>query len=245
MRISSASTVDGITEQLFTVGDVPGVLWLPEDAIGPRPLVLIGHGGGQHKKATGVLARAQRYVRTAGFAAAAIDAPNHGDRPVGIEYTQFAAERGRRAADGEPVGELIDQYNTALAAQAVPEWRATLDALQDLDVIGAESPVGYWGVSLGTAIGLPLVAFEKRITAAVLGLLGNPCLAEQAAQIAVPLQFLLQWDDELVPRESALALFDAFASPEKTLHANPGRHAEVPRFEIDSAERFFQRHLSR
>jgi len=30
---------------------------------------------------------------------------------------------------------------------------------------------------------------------------------------------------------------------EKTLHANPGRHGEVPPFEVDSSERFFLRHL--
>ncbi|MEV6030627.1 hypothetical protein AB0L65_05735 [Nonomuraea sp. NPDC052116] len=34
---------------------------------------------------------------------------------------------------------------------------------------------------------------------------------------------MLQWDDERIPLESGLALFDAFASKEKTLHANAGR----------------------
>ncbi len=41
----------------------------------------------------------------------------------------------------------------------------------------------------------------------------------------------------------ALALFDACASAEKTLHANPGRHGEVSVFELDSALRFFTRQL--
>jgi fermentation-respiration switch protein FrsA (DUF1100 family) len=53
----------------------------------------------------------------------------------------------------------------------------------------------------------------------------------------------VQWDDEMVPRDSALALFDAFGSAEKSLHANDGPHAGVPRFEVDSAVRFFARHL--
>jgi hypothetical protein len=39
-------------------------------------------------------------------------------------------------------------------------------------------------------------------------------------------------------------LFDAFASKEKTLHANAGGHMELPRFEFDSAVRFFARHLT-
>ncbi|GAA1345253.1 hypothetical protein GCM10009647_089740 [Streptomyces sanglieri] len=38
-------------------------------------------------------------------------------------------------------------------------------------------------------------------------------------------------------RESGLALFDAFASKEKTLHANAGKHFGFPRFEADSAAR--------
>lgn len=42
----------------------------------------------------------------------------------------------------------------------------------------------------------------------------------------------------------ALLLFDAFASKDKTLHANAaGRHKELARFEVDSAVRFFARHL--
>lgn len=48
MRITSDTVADGIREQLFTVGDIPGVLWTPAEGSGPRPLVLIGHAGGQH-----------------------------------------------------------------------------------------------------------------------------------------------------------------------------------------------------
>jgi hypothetical protein len=55
----------------------------------------------------------------------------------------------------------------------------------------------------------------------------------------------VQWDDERIPREAALALFDAFASKEKTLHANAGEHMDMPRFEADSATRFFARQFGR
>ena len=65
----------------------------------------------------------------------------------------------------------------------------------------------------------------------MLGLLGAHGLAEAAARITVPVQFLLQWDDERVPRAQGLALFDALGSAEKTLHANPGEHGEIPAFE--------------
>ena len=77
-------------------------------------------------------------------------------------------------------------------------------------------------MSFGSAIGVPLVAAEPRIRAAVLGLMGYETLAEPAARITVPVEFILQWDDEIVPRESGLALFDAIDWAEKTLHASPG-----------------------
>lgn len=98
---------------------------------------------------------------------------------------------------------------------------------------------------MGTAIGVPLTAADARITAAVLGLHWPDALAEAARRITVPVEFALQWDDEHIPREAGLALFDAFASKEKALHANTGSHKELPRFEADSAVRFFARQLVR
>ncbi len=46
------------------------------------------------------------------------------------------------------------------------------------------------------------------------------------------------------PADGSLALFDLFGSAEKTLHANPGKHGDLPVFELDSALRFFTRHLA-
>ena len=53
----------------------------------------------------------------------------------------------------------------------------------------------------------------------------------------------MQWDDAGHLRDSMLTLFGALGSAEKTLHANPGSHFEVPDFEIGSSIRFFARHL--
>ena len=61
---------------------------------------------------------------------------------------------------------------------------------------------------LSAAIGVPLAAAEPRITVAVFGLASHEPLAETAALVTFPVEFLLQWDDELVPRESGLALCD-------------------------------------
>ncbi len=60
----------------------------------------------------------------------------------------------------------------------------------------------------------------------------------------IPLQFLMQWDDEGMERQPTLDLFDAFGAKEKTLHADLGGHAGVPWFEVDAAAQFFTRHLS-
>ena len=189
--------------------------------------------------------RAQRLVTGCGFHVAVIDAPGHGDRPRTAHDEQEIAVMQRAMAAGEPVGPIVVRYNSYLAELAVPEYRATLDALQELPEIGTGGPVGYFGLNMGTAIGVPLVAVEPRITAAVLGQHWPDVLAEQARQITVPIEFDIQWDDEHIPREAGLALFDAVASKEKTLHANSGRHKELPRFEADSAVRFFARHLGR
>lgn len=231
---------DGVRERDFiTAAGIPGVLWSPPS--GAAPLVLIGHGGGAHKRAPGVAGRARALVAGAGFHVAAIDAPGHGDRPRSEHDEQEIAALYRARVAGRPEGPIVERYNAWLAGRAVPEWRATLDELLDLpDVRG---PVGWFGLALGTAIGVPLVAAEPRVRAAVFGLFWPDSLAGAARRITVPVEYLLQWDDEHVPRAAGLALFDAFGSPEKSLHANAGGHQDVPRFEVDSVVRFFARHL--
>ncbi|MFH7334640.1 alpha/beta hydrolase [Streptomyces sp. KHY 26] len=244
-QFTAESSSNGMVERDFTVGDVPGVLWSPAPGAGRAPLVLMGHGGGHHKKHPAMTGRAQRLVTGCGFHVAVIDAPGHGDRPRTAYDEQEVAELRKAQAAGEPEGPIVVRYNARLAELAVPEWRAALDALRELPEIGADGPVGYLGIGLGTAIGVPLVATEPRIRAAVFVSTWPDVLLEKARQITVPVEFDMQWDDERVPREAGLALFDAFASKEKTLHANAGKHLELPRFEADSAVHFFARHLGR
>jgi hypothetical protein len=181
LRFTSQTSSDGVTEQLFTLG-------------------------GQHKKAPGIVARARRFVAECGFAVAAVDVPGHGDRPRTEEHDRVIAEMRARAQAGGELTPLIAGFHALLAGQILPEWRAVLDAVQQLDY-GAETS------------------------------------AVAAAQITVPVESLVQWDDEQVPRAASLALFDVFASAEKTLHANAGKHADLPVFELDSALRFFTRQL--
>ncbi|WP_405559811.1 alpha/beta hydrolase [Streptomyces sp. NBC_01180] len=243
LHFTAESSSNGVVERDFTVGGVPGVLWSPASATDRAPLVLMGHGGGAHKKHRAMAGRARLLVTGCGFHAAVIDAPGHGDRPRTAHDEREIAELRKAQAAGEPEGPIVVRYNARLAELAVPEWQAALDALQELPEIGADGPVGYVGIGLGMAIGVPLVAVEPRITAAVFGMMWPDALIEKAKRITVPIEFDVQWDNERIPREASLALFEAFASKEKTLHANAGKHMDMPRFEADSAVRFFARHL--
>jgi dienelactone hydrolase len=248
VHFTAETSSNGVVERDFIMGEVPGVLWSPASGSDRAPLVLMGHGGGLHKKTPALMARARDMVTTWGFSVVAIDAPGHGDRPRTAEDEQARADlrQAMAAGEAEHVKSISVRYGAALAERAVPEWQATLDALQALPEIGTEAPVGYGGgISLGTQIGIPLTAIEPRITAAIFGggFVVHQALIEAARRITVPVQFLLPWDDEHVDRQSALALFDAFASKEKTLHANPGDHRTVRWVGVDNE--FLARHLGR
>jgi hypothetical protein len=233
---------DGVLEREFTLGEVPGILWTPGSASAPTPLILVGHPGGLDKMHPRLAGRARHYAAEYGFAAAAIELPGRGDRPRSAAAEQARADLRRAMEAGEPVGEIVDALVLPLVEKAVPEWQATLDALLSLPEI--DGPVGFAGGLI--AIGIRLALVEPRISAAVFfaGSFVPATLFAEARQITIPLQVLLQWDDEGNDRQSALDLFDAFGSREKTLHANLGGHAGVPQFEVDDGARFFARHLS-
>ncbi|WP_318306652.1 dienelactone hydrolase family protein [Amycolatopsis solani] len=232
---------DGVLERAFTLGDVPGILWTPGSATAPVPLILLGHPGGLPKMYPRLAARARHSV-AAGYAAATIELPGGGDRPRLADVDDARADLRRALAAGEPVSDdVVDRLVLPLVDQAVPEWRAALDAL--LAVPGIGGPVGFAGGVIAIAVRLAVV--EPRIAAAVLfaGSFVPRTTFEEARQVTAPLLVLLQWDDEGNDRQQALDLFDAFGSKEKTLHANLGGHTGVPAFEGDDGNRFFARHL--
>jgi len=119
--------------------------------------------------------------------------------------------------------------------------------VRELDEVG-DGPLGYWGLSMGTMLGIPFVAATPDVRVAVLGLMGTfePSLPWTAAAPAVrcPVLFLVQTDDELVRAEAAVELFRALGSKDKRLHAHPGLHSAVPLEEIDASESFLARHLT-
>jgi dienelactone hydrolase len=254
------TTDDGVVRRRFDLTvegqRVPGLHWRPAGAE-PTATILVGHGGFQSKEAPNIVGMAGLFAGQ-GWATIALDAPGHGDRRTDEQIRQQEETMARlreRGVDDEmrkgrerTVGEgrnVAGAGESGRLPRMVREWRALLD------VLGSDGtptgPFGYWGVSMGARYGIPLVASEPRIDAAVLGLFGLlPDAAFQATveSITIPLLFLFQHDDELMTPDSGLALWRAFGSKEKTMHINPGPHVGIPTFERDSSAAFYARHLS-
>ena len=230
---------DGYRQREFTLyrGDRPvtGVLWQPSHPRRDAPMVCFGHGasGDRHQRPIPMLA--SQLVSDFGYFALAIDGPVHGRRKQGD------GARGAFWPEWERVGCVEDM---------LADWSAAIDAVQALQEVGC-GPLGYWGLSMGTIFGVPLVAHEPRIQVAVLGLMGisgpvyyRPMIEAAASKITCPLFFIEQREDELFPRSEYSALFDAFASQDKRLHANPGLHPNVPLEELRFSVEFLSKYLN-
>lgn len=213
---------------------VSGVLWQPLEPRAGAPLICCGHGasGDRHQAPIPWLAR--RLAGEHGCFVLSIDGPVHGRR--------FVAPGGRESfwPEWQRDGSVEDM---------TADWQTALDFVQQLPEVGT-GPVGYWGLSMGTIYGAPLVGAEARISAAVLGLMGItgpshylPRVTAAAQAITCPVLFLVQLEDELFNREQCLALFDTIASADKRLHANPGLHPAVPVEELHHSIEFLVRHL--
>jgi dienelactone hydrolase len=259
VKITDDRVQDGVRARRFELATerepVPGMVWTPEGAEGPRPKVLFGHGGSQHKKVRNIVAMARALVLEHGYAAVAIDAVGHGDRVSEEERErgrQAAAERERARQRAAETGEPIQRQRTATGTYSkifldtVEDWVEVLDAVEALGDVGA-GPTGWWGVSMGTGVGLPFVAREPRFTCAVFGLASasadNTRSPALAASIAIPVLFLAQANDGGHPVPDALRLWSALGSSEKTMHLNPGPHVGIPEFERRASVDFFARHL--
>lgn len=231
---TEATMVEGSLEREFVLerdgAPIPGVLWSPAEQPAER-LLLLGHGGTADKRADYIEAVA-RLATQHGFDAVAIDGPGHGDRVP---------------ADKQPNSETFFKvwHEHGGTDGIVADWQATLDFMESER---GSRPTGWWGLSMGTMVGLPVCASDSRISAAVLGLMGHwgpngDELVAMAPSLNLPLRFLLQWDDEVVPRNKCLDLFDLLGSKRKTLHANPGAHSAVPVNEVVSSVGYLDKYV--
>jgi len=103
-------------------------------------------------------------------------------------------------------------------------------------------PVGFWGLSQGARVGLPLLAAEPRITAAVLGLADGP--SSSAPLVTAAVLFYVQSDDDMVEPAACRALFDSLGSAEKTLIENPGGHLNLPRSSVEESAAWLDQKLT-
>ena len=214
---------------------VTGAVWLPAPAQPARALIVLGHGASGDRYQRPIPHLARRFVNEAGCAALAMDGPVHGLRQVG--------PGGRAALRGE-------LERPTCVDDMVDDWHAAIAEAQKLDVIG-HVPIAYFGLSMGSIFGIPLLASRTDVRVATIGLLGatgavsilGTRLLTDAARVVCPLLFLMQLEDELFDRTGYLALFDALGSTDKRLHANPGMHPEVPAEEVDFAFDFMHARL--
>jgi dienelactone hydrolase len=235
MTVLSETTEAGVKETRFDIVvdgvTVPAILWTSEGASGTRPLMVFGHGGQQHKRVSNILRMARDFVITEHYAVLAIDGYGHGERA-----SLPAADSGQ-PRPGENM---------------TAETMAAITAVQSLDHVGP-GPVGYWGVSMGTRFGVPLVANDSRFQAALFGLFGlfpegttvPVGWGDDARSITIPLIFVYQRSDSLMTLQSGIDLFDAFGASEKTMHINPGGHTAIPVSEREKWKPFFVSHLGK
>lgn len=199
-------------------GSAPGALWMPATGT-PQALILYGHGGSRHKREASVVAFAETAIARFGFAVAALDGPVHGARydgpPRTMPETQMAFRNKWESADSGVAGMVAD-------------WRAALDGLL-ADALLADCKVGYYGLSMGHAYGVPLIAAEPRIAAAVIGLWGanypnSEQLVAAAQNVRCPSLYMHMRADEFFTLDGAMTLFDAMPSDDKRLLLMPGPH---------------------
>ena len=215
---------------------VTGALWLPPAPDADTPLLLCGHGASGDRYQAPIPHLGKRMTREQDVAVLAIDGPVHGLRHV--------PPGGREAL-------RVEMQRDGAVEDMVRDWHEALEAVCRDTGIG-EGRFAYFGLSMGSMFGIPLLASGVGVQAATLGLLGTWGLgrafgervARDAAAIDIPVLFLMQLEDEIFNRKGCLELFDALASADKRLHANPGLHPEIPAEEIDFAFDFLAHRLA-
>lgn len=213
---------------------IPTVYWEPSGI--PRGVVLACHGGSGHKESNAIILIAQACLPL-GLTVLAIDGPVHGERRADGNFDPAAARLSFREAWRGGVGHIT----------MAEDMRMALNELQKQSGYG-DLPVGYVGVSMGTAYGLPLLAHESRIQAAAIGLWGTTYpasehLAGYASQVRCSVWFTQQWNDEFFDREGTFSLFDALGTEDKRLVAYPGPHKELEGSRLTDAVDFLAKRL--
>lgn len=218
--------------------NIPVALWLPTEGSRPFPLVLVGHGGSGHKTSDLVLDTVEKLVDPLKIAVLAIDGPVHGARR-GDSKDGVAARQEFR--DLWSRGGEIDAM--------VEDWKAALDEVCGRPEIDPKR-IAWYGISMGTAYGLPLVAADVRIRAAVLGMWGtcrkpSERLEKDALNVQIPVLFQTKSEDEIFTMEGQSALFNLLKSSRKRIVSYPGGHTDPKGKQLEETIEFLQKYLMR
>ncbi|HEY9279540.1 MAG TPA: alpha/beta hydrolase [Eoetvoesiella sp.] len=215
---------------------IPGLLWLPQLPIRSGfPLVLVQHGGSGHK-ADDSTQELVAELTSHGFAVAAIDGPIHGER------------RHHPLPKAERLQAFLDYWGTNPHLEDfVQDWLCVIESLVTHPEI-APCRLGWYGVSMGTAYGLPVVARSPHIKTAVLGkwsadYINSKHLLAEAPAVSCNTLFVQHWDDEIFDRNGTLAIFDAIGTTQKQLHVYTGGHFGRSAVELEACIAHFSRCL--
>ena len=216
---------------------IPAVMWLPSGGDRPYPLVMVCHGGSGHKTSDLVLDVVNALVEPFKIAVLAIDGPLHGAR-----RTDF--KEGLAVRD-----EFKDLWSRGGDIDAmVEDWKAALDDVCSRPEIDSER-VAWYGISMGTAYGVPLLAADSRIGAAVLGMWGicrkpSERLEKDAGNIHIPVLFQTKSEDQSFTAAGQIELFNLLNSGQKRIVNYSGGHTDPKGDQLQEAMEFLQRHLT-
>lgn len=217
---------------------IPATFWNAPPSSGSLPAVtMLQHGGPLHKRheLTDALARSI-VARTAG-AVVLIDGPIHGKRRT-EQLDLMAMLATFKSYWEEAAG--IDGI--------VSDWRLILDAMIDQQWIDPNR-IAWFGMSMGTAYGIPVCAADGRIKAAAIGMWGTDWgqaarLVQDARRMKTPVLFQIKSEDEFFSNAGQRELFDALGSPDKSLNTYPGGHSTSAQGQLDQLLDFTARALS-
>ena len=228
----------GVRERRFDIErdgrTVPGLLWTPPDAAGPpsprphRSRCLGQQARGLRRRSRpspGPPPRLRRRRPSTAPSTVTAGPPGAGPRPPLLRLRPALVVRPHH--DRRHGGRLAGHPRR-------PPGRARIGA----------GPVGYWGLSMGTILGLPAGGRRtpyRRGRPRPHGAHRThpvPHRRRRRPTSRCPVLFLMQWHDELFPRDKVVDLFDALGSADKRMHAHPGKHGEVPAEEFEASERF-------
>ena len=217
MDVLSEKVEQGVVEQRFGLQvdgqTVPGIRWYPEGAKVPRPTILIGHGGTQHKRVPNLLGLARRFVRHLGNSAVALDAPGHGERAdfetverrrqaiqarieagPGAVAVRWVRKRPERGSNGIPEESPSGTHSSTASTASTSNETDNGTAFGGVDGDGDRAATrGVWasrarGPRAGRAWNLP----------------GSDRFEHAACGLKIPVLLVLQWNENWSARHPAL-----------------------------------------